>query len=648
MSTLTAPRLRPPAQASSRRQRPCRPAVPGPVWGVYPQARETDYPVRARRQPLRNPHRVARRALQLAGGAPINSSRVRWALARLGLNEASCALALACVAQHYARTRGLSPHPNQFTTAALLLNQQLVELATGEGKTLAAALAAAVLAMTGAPVHVLTANDYLASRDAADHQDFFAALGLNCAAATATMTPPQRRQAWQQAVCYATAKTCAFDYLRDQDSKEAADPPGTPSHLLRGLCVAIVDEADCLLIDEASIPLVLAEPVAKALVDVDPALALALAGQLTPRQDFDCHPERRSATIRPQAMKRLAALHPGFDQLWFHADYRTEVISHALVALYVLRRDVDYLVRDESIALIDAATGRVAEGRVLPGLLQALICAKESLPPPGESSARSGLSYPRFFARYHHLCGLSGTLHEVRGEIRKSYGLRVSRVAPHQPSQRRHFGHRLFSNQQQLCVAVLQRARTLAAHGRPVLIGTDNVAQARALALAFNSAGIEANLLDAANADTEAEQISQAGKAGRITISTQIAGRGTDIKPDSVALQAGGLHVLNLQSNRSARIDRQMTGRAARQGEPGSAEHWCVLNQHEQANYRADTSSRLLRMLHPVIRYRPLAAVIVHLRQQLWQWHDRSQRVKRLRADLNNSRELHFSTLSRQ
>lgn len=618
--------------------------VPGVVWGDYPLNAPMSDPVRQRPQPLQSLSRICETVAALGKNSDIPVNDVRMSLARYGFTEQSCALALACSVQHYARTVGLQAYPNQIRAAACLLNQQLVELATGEGKSLAAALAGAVAALSGSAVHILTANDYLARRDANAHQAFFNSLGLGVASATDDMSTDRRRGAYGLSVCYASARTVAFDFLRDQTHQSAGSEKSPP--ILRGLCFAIVDEADSILIDEASIPLVLSEQTNDPVSSFDPEEELARAGQLIPDLDFVIQPADQQIRLLSPGLSKLSSLATATSPSLNHSGFRRELVIQALSALHLLRRNVDYLVQDETIVLIDKTTGRAAGGRVLPGQLQALVCAKEKLPAPMGSQNRTGLTYPRFFARYHHLAGLSGTLSEAGAELAAHYGLAIALVQPHRNSQLKQYRSRLFATERKLFRAVLGRASSLSNRGRPTLIGTDSVKQARALAQLFASKGIPVTLLDAANESEEAAQIHQAGTSGRITVSTQIAGRGTDIPLSEEARLAGGLHVLNLQHNRSPRIDRQMRGRAARQGDPGSTEHWVMMSNSRPGSRPAKALKPWHHRLRRTLNRIGAAGLFVRSKQHFWEIQDRSQRNKRLRADLKMAQALHFSTMS--
>jgi len=530
----------------------------------------------------------------------------------------------------------MTPRPNQLLTAAELLNQNLVELATGQGKTLAAALAAAVAGLAGATVHLLTANPYLARRDQQENEVFYTALGLTSSSAHDGSGPEEKRAAYAQDICYTTARTLAFDFLRDQ-SLERSEP------VLRGLCFAIIDEADSLLIDEASMPLVLSEQSDEPALDIDYTHCLQLAAQLKEGTDFEIEPTGQRTKLRDGALTRLRLSNN--PKVGINAGHQQEIIEQALVALHLLKRDKHYIVKKDEVLLIDQTTGRTAPGRVLPGYLQALVCTLENIVPPAVSRRRTGLTYPRFFARYHHLCGLSGTLKEAQRELRQSYGLKLSQIPPHQRSRLIRYRTRAFTSQSEQFTASIRQAARLSRAGRAVLIGTDTVEDARRLARGFARARIKVALLDAANEEYEARRIQHAGRAGQITISTQIAGRGTDIRLDDVSQAAGGLHVLSLQHNRSHRIDRQMAGRAARQGDPGSCEHWIVLTDSPFDPKPKQVFAFRLRPLLRLLARAGLAAAIVNLMQHLWLWQDRSQRYTSLRADIDSAQSLQVSTM---
>ncbi len=642
---------------------------PGPLWGAYPE--RTAHP--ARRRPVRwrtawSAERVAHAVIQrLADGPeqPPSLAATRARLARDGLAQEAVIEALTAVCRMMADRVGLSPVRAQVLCAALLLQGRLVEMDTGEGKTCAAALAAAVAGMAGAMVHVLTANEYLAARDRQGLAPLFDALGLRSASVSETDEAATRRDAYRARIVYATARCVAFDALRDQQhgsaarrspvdalaesSTEAADRTGPP--LLNGLCMAIVDEADSVLIDEAGMPLVLSEPVD------DPSLrgrvwrALSLAGRLSAEQDFTpAEGVPGQWTLTDAGRERITAWSAAFGDAWRHPLFRSELIEQALQALHGLKRDVDYLVQDEQVVIIDAASGRAAGQRRWSRDLHALVALKERLPIPTANRTIARTTYPRLFARYHHVCGLSGTLHECRAELRRQYGLAVRRVPRAHPLRRRVRPMRVFANRTAQFDAAIRRAGRLAALGRAVLLVTDSVQDTQRLAAACAAARLAVTELSAPHEAIEARVIAEAGQPGRITVTTQMAGRGTDIALSGRVRDAGGLHILSLQHNRSARVDRQVAGRAARRGDPGSFECWIRLDDSPLAPARLPMALRPLGWLAARAartgRGQERAATLLLRAWQYWCEHDDRDRRSRLdRHDRHWSRALSFTRI---
>jgi len=651
------------APAPSPRRDGARLAVPGPVWGERPaRALPQDpggrapprgptwtrlLPGRDRGPEAIDPEAVLARAGRIGARPardPLRRRRravaaVVRALVARGLACGPTGQALALAGATLAATTGLVPRANQYRSAALLLAQRLVELDTGEGKSVAVALAAGVAALAGAPVHVLTANGYLARRDAHAFAPYYAALGVSVDAVAEEDDAPRRRGAWRADVAYAASRTLGFDWLRDATAAPDAPP------LLRGLCVAIVDEADAVLLDEARTPLVLAEQADDPVGRARAWRALDVARRLEPGADLAIGRAGAPVRLTPRGAAAIERQVPGGDL--GAARERDAWVEEAATALHALRRDVDYLVdATKGIVLVDRSTGRGTPGRHLSRHLHLLVALKEGLRAPPAMRVAASVTYPDLLARYHHVCGTSGTLAEAARELRRDYGLRTVRVASHRPSRLRHGPMRVFADRDALFGAAVRRAGALAAGGRPVLVGVDSVDDASALADAFARAGVPATLLDARHDADEAERVAAAGRAGRVTVTTQRAGRGTDIGLERAALDAGGLHVLNLQHNRSARIDRQLVGRSARRGEPGSTEHW--LRPDADALRGLAPAAWLARRLAAprgddgagaALRHR-LAALLWRGCQAWWRLEDAAMRGDALRADRDRSRRL--------
>jgi preprotein translocase subunit SecA len=578
---------------------------PGPVWGAHPMRppQDTTPPRRGLRWPFggNSPRRLAAAAeAQAMQWQRMTSEQRAAALAalRTGLRRDALAApyiarALGIVSSCAAETVGWTARPVQYLAALAMLEQRMAEMATGEGKTLAIALAAAVAALAGVPVHVVTANDYLAQRDAQRLAPCFAALGLSVAARPGAEDDPARRAVYAHDIVYATAKDLAFDFLRDRQAARGHSdlervaamlggaPP--PAPVMRGLCLALLDEADSILLDEAEVPLILSRGVPQAARRAFLWQALALARQLDGARDFDIAPGDRHAVLTPTGEERLAVLAAPLGGPWQRARYRREAVQVALAGLHAYRRNEQYLVRDGAIEVLDEVTGRVAPGRVWSRGLHTVLAIKEGLSPPDETETVARTTFQRFFQRYWRLGGVSGTLWEARDELHAVYGVRVRRIPLHRPCRRKTLRSRHFNEPDAMFAAAAARAAEFSAAGRPVLLATDSVADSQAMSAELDRLGVAHRVLNALNDAEEAAIVAGAGRAGCVTVATRMAGRGTDIELDDVARQAGGLHALSCQHNPSRRLDRQFAGRAARQGEPGSTEAWICLRKSNQS-----------------------------------------------------------------
>ncbi|MCX7231486.1 MAG: hypothetical protein NTW15_21210 [Burkholderiales bacterium] len=579
---------------------PERPA-PGPFWGDYPQRDEARMrgPLQAwlgrlraldgRRGDARAKAVLARAEALVRSGAPLAtlaaSLRARLRSGRARAADRTEALALACVA---ARTvLGLSPFATQVRAAAVMLDDGLAELATGEGKTLALALAAAARGLAGVPVHVITINDYLVERDSARLAPFFRALGLACDRVLAADEPARRRLGWSRDVVYCTAHELMFDWLRDRlagadrgglgalAASLAAPGPVRPAPpRLRGLCSAFVDEADGLLIDDATLPCVLAQS------GEDPADGLAealrIAGLLWQGRDWRPDAGTRVAALTEAGRERIARESAGLDGPWRLARRREGLVAQALAALHLYRAERDYLVRDGRVEIVDAATGRIAVGRAWSAGLHQMIEHKERAAGTLPHQPVIQVTPARCFPRYWRLGGLSATLAEEAGELAQRYGTAVVRIAPRQPSRRTDLPPRVFATPAARDAALIARVDALSRAGRPVLVAVRDLAESRALGEAMRRAGLAPATIDARHADDEAHTVAAAGGCGRVTLVTDMAGRGTDIVLEPAAVTAGGLALVATFVHASRRLERQLQGRVARRGEPGSAEAWLL------------------------------------------------------------------------
>ncbi len=580
-------------------------AVPGIVLGRYPEKRPRETPswlrgitglLRAGRftqargaQAFVDAVRRRQAALPHEGDASLQQRvlRARARLARDGLTDDALTEAFAVVSAACRHRLQVSLYDTQLFAARVMLDGQLAEMATGEGKTLAAAVAAATAALAGIPVHVVTANDYLAGRDAAALRVLYAALGLSVGAVTQPMPAPARRAAYACDITYCTAKELVFDYLRDSVAaprksvleQRAAELGGVPApqRLLRGLCMAIIDEADSILLDEARVPLVLSQAVA----DKDMAAlqhAWTLSAPLQPGVDFHADAATRAAQLTAVGRERVRAPAAAHASAWLNARHCEDTLALALSARHLLLRGRDYVVEDGRVHIIDDTSGRKAAGRAWSQGLHQLVEIKERCAPSAPLVTLAQITYQRFFPRYFRLCGMSGTLREAARELWATYELAVVPVPLRCPGRRVVLPTRVFANAHTQWRAVAARARELHEAGRPLLVGTDSVLDSEALSRVLAAAGLPHAVLNARQDHREAQIVAAAGARGAITVATNMAGRGTDIVLDAASRDAGGLYVICCQQNHSRRIDRQLLGRCARQGDPGSVEAFVALD----------------------------------------------------------------------
>jgi preprotein translocase subunit SecA len=502
---------------------------------------------------------------------------------RRGLSDLLCIRAFALIREVAWRTMGLRHYDVQLMGAWAMLKGRLAEMDTGEGKTLTATLAAATAALAGIPVHVLTVNEYLVQRDAATMGPLYRALGLSVGHVTQGMTEEECRAGYACDITYCTNKQVAFDYLRDRlllgndrsRLRLQLESAYIANHrldrfLLRGLCFAIVDEADSVLIDEARTPLILTRSVDSFAEHAAYRWALRLAKQLRSDRDFEIDTAKGKVRLSRSGQKRLGVLASPVGGLWNNARRREELVGKALHALHLLHKDRDYLVDQDKVLIVDANTGRTMPDRSWEQGLHQLVEAKEGCSLTDAREQLGRLTYQRFFRRYVRLGGMTGTASEVGPELWSVYGLRVQRIPLHRPSRRRELPTRIYTGAREKWASLTTAVKRLQATGQPVLIGTGSVAESESLSHHLTAAGIAHRVLNARQDKAEAEIVAAAGKMGQVTVATNMAGRGTDIPLAHGVAQLGGLHVIATCRNAAKRIDRQLFGRCARQGDPGS------------------------------------------------------------------------------
>ncbi|BBZ33460.1 protein translocase subunit SecA 2 [Mycolicibacterium confluentis] len=468
------------------------------------------------------------------------------------------------------RSTGLRPFDVQLQGALRMLAGDVVEMATGEGKTLAGAIAAAGYALAGRHVHVISVNDYLARRDAEWMAPLFEAMGLTVGWITEESTAAERRDAYGSDVTYASVNEIGFDVLRDQlvtDVEDLVSP--NPD-------VALIDEADSVLVDEALVPLVLAGTTHRE----TPRLEIVeLVGSLTPNVDYETDADKRNIHLTETGAQKVEKALGGID-LYSETHVGTTLteINVALHAHVLLQRDVHYIVRDGAVQLINASRGRIAQLQRWPDGLQAAVEAKEGIETTETGEVLDTITVQAVINRYPTVCGMTGTALAAGEQLRQFYKLGVSPIPPNTPNIREDEVDRVYITAAAKTDAVIDHITEVHATGRPVLVGTHDVAESEELHERLVKRGVPAVLLNAKNDAEEAAVIAEAGKLGAVTVSTQMAGRGTDIRlggseeehHDKI-VELGGLHVVGTGRHNTERLDNQLRGRAGRQGDPGSS-----------------------------------------------------------------------------
>ncbi|MBN2408523.1 MAG: accessory Sec system translocase SecA2 [Candidatus Aminicenantes bacterium] len=484
--------------------------------------------------------------------------------------------AFALVDEASRRAIDLAPYDCQVLAGLVMAEGKIAELPTGEGKTLAAVFPVYLHALSGRGVHVLTFNDYLARRDASWMGPVYELLGITVGCIQEGMPAPAKRAAYLCDVTYATAKEAGFDFLRDQVSTEREETVHRPFHL------ALVDEADSILIDEARIPLVISGVEERE--GWDPHRLAAAVKALIPGRDYETDDEHRNVFLLDPGQERIEALLRSGGLYNKENQALLEAVYCALHAEALLRRDVDYIVRRDKIEIVDEFTGRVVDNRHWPDGLQAAVEAKEGLVRRSRGRILGSITLQHFFRLYPKLCGMTATARPSAEELKEFYGLRVAVIPPNRPRVRTDHPDRVFTHREAKRAALVEEIRQVRAAGRPILVGTASVKESEELAADLRKAGVPCHVLNAKNDELEAGIIAQAGRPGAVTISTNMAGRGTDIKLGGAdeeerekALALGGLYVIGTNRHESRRIDDQLRGRAGRQGDPGASRFFISL-----------------------------------------------------------------------
>ena len=550
-----------------------------------------------RRKMLRTARRIDRMSQELTA---LKESEIRKRLSvirekfKRPVEEDVLADAFALVQESVSRILGYRPYVEQIAGALALYNGYIAEMSTGEGKTVTAAMCGIVRGWSGRPCHVITANDYLASRDAQIMGKLYNFCGVSVGAVTGAMKPPERRAGYAADVTYSTAKEVLADFLRDRiamgksqnfskrilDSFTLQQKAVSDKLVQRGLYTAIVDEADNVLIDEAVTPLIISREKENNGFNRTCEIAFELSKKLVCDVDYKVDIKLRTVRFLVDMDERLEEIQDelaeqsGGDGGFCRASFLKDLVRQALIAkeLFVLGRQ--YVIEEGKIIIVDESTGRKMPMRSWNGGLHQMIELKEGLELSGLKETEARMSFQRFFRLYKHFSGMTGTGKEASNEFWMIYGTPVLCIPNHRKNRRKIYRLKTYSTKEKKRKAIVNEVVRVHKLGRPILIGTKDIDESETFGQMLSKIGLHCRIINAVRSDDEANIIAEAGKAGAITVATNMAGRGTDIKIPPGVRKIGGLHVIATECNMSSRIDRQLFGRSARQGDPGSASHY--------------------------------------------------------------------------
>lgn len=532
------------------------------------------------------------------------------------------------------QTHGLIAHDVQLQGGVQLCRGRIAEMKTGEGKTLTALFPTVLYALRGQGCHVVTANDYLASRDAEFARPVLASLGLRVGVVTHDSDPAARHEAYHCDVTYATAKEVGFDFLRDRLGLHK-----TP--VLRPLYFALIDEADSILIDEARTPLIIGlttpqEPSTLACL----SWAARHAAQFELHRDYRFAPQTRRLQLLPAGILRIRDLSQDAATRQVSLQTLIHYVENAIRAHNDYHLDQHYAIVDAQVVIIDPFTGRPAEGRQWQGGLHQAIEAKECLEISPDNRSAARMTIQNLFLLYEHFAGMTGTAWSSRREFRRVYRKSVVRIATHRPVKRVELAPRVYVRAEDKWDAIVDEIRQMLSQGRPVLVGTRNVDASEVLSDRLNQQAIGYQVLNARYIANEAEIVAEAGQSGRVTVATNMAGRGTDIKLPAEVVAAGGLHVILSEMHESQRIDWQLIGRGCRQGDPGSYRIFVSLDDELlRAAYQRHGHDRIRQKHPPDGQLKPRKILLFRRAQQLVERRHLSERIVLLRQQHDHRKQ---------
>ena len=495
----------------------------------------------------------------------------------------------ALVREASTRVLGMRHYDVQLLGAMALHNGKIAEMKTGEGKTLVATLAVILNSLEGKGVHVVTVNDYLAKRDAEWMGRLYNFLGLSVGVIVAGLSDEQRKEAYGADITYGTNNEFGFDYLRDNMKFYAEQL------VQRGHHYAIVDEVDSILIDEARTPLIISgasDESTDLYQKVDEVVRT-----LEKEKHYTVDEKGKTASLTDEGVLYVEE-QLGIENLYDTANITAQHhVLQSLKAHTVFRRDVDYIVKDDQVVIVDEFTGRLMAGRRFSDGLHQALEAKEHVTVAAENQTLASITFQNYFRMYDKLSGMTGTADTEAVEFAQIYGLEVSTIPPNRPMVRKDMPDLIYRTRREKMQAIIQAIKELHATGQPVLVGTISIETSELISQLLKREGVPHSVLNAKHHAQEAEIVAQAGQVGKVTIATNMAGRGTDIKLGEGVVELGGLHILGTERHESRRIDNQLRGRSGRQGDPGSSRFYLSLEDDLMRLFGSDRLSGLMQKL---------------------------------------------------
>lgn len=572
------------------------------------------------------------------------------------LSKALLIRTLSLICEVSFRTLGLRPYSVQIMGALALIDNKLIEMKPGEGKTITAALAAIVYGSKGEGCHIVTSNDYLVQRDAELMKPLYEFCGLSTGYVISTMEKEQRKENYETHITYATSKELLADYLRDNlDKNNSQDQnldilntlggKNNSQPVMRGLKNALIDEADSVLVDEATTPLIISIAKDNKPFKQSTLKAYEIAQNL--KKDIDYIAQNNTISFTAKGLHKIDTLTKDLTNIWKSPKWKYYLIKQSLNAREFYTKNTQYVIHEDKVVIIDENTGRMMPGRSWGGGLHQAVEAKEGVELSDPTHTHTKMSFQRFFRLYDNLCGMSGTLHNLRSELWNIYKLSTISIPTNVPSKNINFPTLIVPTLEEKYDRIIDEIKKVSITNRPILVGMRTINESEHLFELLKKEGIESTVLNALHHKTESEIIAKAGELSKITIATNIAGRGTDILLSKEVAELGGLHVISSQKHDTKRVDLQLLGRCARQGQPGSTHTILSLEDELLEKYIPNKILKLFKRFisNKAVYYSSLMSY--KMIQRVLEFSNANKRKRILQQDFSLSKTLSFTDKER-